>query len=710
MSHIAARRPARLSPLACLFAFLGFICAGAPSAQPSGASSTIAFNLHCDYATGLWNWEWVTGAEMRGLFCAARLANGTRLASSDYTRHDKPVIDHVTFTDVFGKGTKITVHHRAAGKPELLQEFWCYDHQDFFLTRLTLVSPVPVACNWLAPLVLDLQTSAGVGVVLDSFTSSTLRVLGVPFDNDNWVRFNGKPSSPADPDSYEVTALYDNATRHGFVIGSVDHDLWKTGIEARDLAPGAARRLCVYAGAASPGSRDAAPHGTVTSTTISSPRIFVGCFKDWRDGLEAYGRANATLHPPLPWAGGVPFGWNSWAAYGMKIDLPRYLAVSDFLAKTLQPNGFNNQGAVYLNWDSGWNRLREEQLLEGVRHLHANGQKAGIYLAPWGYWGNNLDRRVEGSSGTLHYRDLALCGPDGQPLPKLDGAWRLDPTHPFIIERTRAQLRKFVQWGYEYVKLDFLNFAAAEARHYDPAITTGAAAYTAAMKRISDELDPRKIGRPFFISLSIAPLFPGGAGHARRVSCDAFGALKDTEYLLNSLTYGWWMNGTLQPFNDPDHIVLYNKDKPASEAAARSRVNASAIAGTVMIDSDDLADPAAAERAARLLTNEEVNAVARAGRTFRPVEGDTGSRAADLFERRDASDLVYLAVFNFSPDQRTVKRIDLARAGLAPDATWRVRDLWTKQERRARATLELDLEPAASTILRLEREPQAPLR
>lgn len=45
----------------------------------------------------------------------------------------------------------------------------------------------------------------------------------------------------------------------------------------------------------------------------------------------------------------------------------------------------------------------------------------------------------------------------------------------------------------------------------------------AAYQFIDELLKPEKTGKPFFISLSIAPLFPNGYGHARRFSCDAFG-------------------------------------------------------------------------------------------------------------------------------------------------------------------------------------------
>ena len=43
--------------------------------------------------------------------------------------------------------------------------------------------------------------------------------------------------------------------------------------------------------------------------------------------------------------------------------------------------------------------------------------------------------------------------------------------------------------------------------------------------------------------------------------------MKDTEYTLNALSYGWWQDKVYQ-FNDPDHIVL----RDATDGENRARV------------------------------------------------------------------------------------------------------------------------------------------
>ena len=132
------------------------------------------------------------------------------------------------------------------------------------------------------------------------------------------------------------------------------------------------------------------------------------------------------------------------------------------------------------------------------------------------------------------------------------------------------------------------------------------------MKRIVDDLSPAKIGAPFYQPVDCAAFSVRLRAQPPR-SCDTFGSIQDSEYMLNSLTYGWWIGGTLYRFNDPDHIVL-----TASQTQARTRFNSAVIAGTMMLDSDDLSDPQWQERALKILTNPQINAVAKQGGAFHP--------------------------------------------------------------------------------------------
>ncbi|MNN77246.1 hypothetical protein D3C81_1936950 [compost metagenome] len=95
--------------------------------------------------------------------------------------------------------------------------------------------------------------------------------------------------------------------------------------------------------------------------------------------------------------------------------------------------------------------------------------------------------------------------------------------------------------------------------------------------------------------------------------------------------------------------------------------------------------------------------VARLGKTFRPVEGDLGERASDVFVLEAAEEgACYLAVFNFDDAQPAHKSVPLARAGLNAKAAYIIQDLWEGTHGEVPdGVLSVTLEPAESKIYKL---------
>lgn len=643
---------------------------------------------------------WSKSEAIKGLYAEAR--HGLeQLRSTYYSKHIVHEASVQPVEDGFGRGVRFAFEHQEPGKPVMRQHFRMYEQHVFLFTELEAEQSSEWETNELTPLAAYLND----GGVLEfgSETGGDVRTLFVPFDNDKWVRF-ASHAIPCSVQSYEVTAIYRSESRSGFVLGSVTHDIWKTGIVVEGTFAETVGRLRVYGGAADLHTRDTVAHGSVRGKSIVSPTIFVGAFPDYRDGLEAYGKANAVLSPALPWEGGVPVGWNSWSAVMSKLDFDVYTHTSDFFRKELQQNGFSGQdGSLYVNFDAFWDRLTEEQLRESVRRVKANGQKPGIYYTPFAFWGSDPDTPVEGTDGAVLYRDILIKDGAGSPLPKLDGAYAIDPTHPAAIQRIKSKLESFVESGFDYVKLDFLTHGAMEGVHYDSSVRTGIQAYNIGMAAIREALHPERIGRHFLINLSIAPLFPHGYAHSRRVSCDAFGTINDTEYMLNALTYGWWINDSLYRFNDPDHVVLYKSDnqRVTTEHEGRSRLNSAVIAGTSLLLGDDYRMEDAARRAKAWLTNLEVMALAKQGVTFRPVEGRSGSGGEDMF-LLDGAEGTWIAVFNYDGERASEKIALFERLGIDSSRGLVVRDLWNGSEWQVAAgasELRMELAPSESKLL-----------
>lgn len=678
-----------------LIAFLTLsFCAGATLSSSLPTQETIvASNAHVklgiDLKTGLYRVSWGENASLPGAAGFIRLEDQRIRRTTDYTEH---TVTDSKVKDGFGEGTKIELTHRKSGEPDLIHTFWVYRDRPEIYISLTARSESRIATNFFSPVESSVQLSKG----------DPLQVLFVPFDNDMFVRYNSQNWGP-EADTFETTAIYDNESRNGLVVGSVDHDLWKTGIAVRDRQAKQIGKMTVYGGAAGHWSHDKEVHGLVGGKTIKTARIFVGWFPDWRDGMESYARSNALVKPPLAWSEGVPFGWNSWGAVKMNLTNSLAVAATDFLSKTLVPAGFKSTTPTYVNLDAFWDNMKEEELVAFVENAHKAGLRAGIYWTPFAAWGDDLNSAVEGVQGKFRYWDLVIKDSKGQPLPKVDNGWPLDPTHPVTKERNTYYYKKFLRLGFDYLKLDFLSHASYEGQRYDKSVQTGIQAYNIGMQDTVDAFDPKKIGKPFFLSLGIAPLFPHGYGHARRMSCDAFSNIAATEYMLNSLTYSWWSHRHLYPFNDPDHLPVYQPSGggvvPAIEAL--SRMVSGVISGGMLLNGDDLTNAEARRRVQSLFTNPEMLALAKKGLTFRPIEAGTGAAATDAFVLHDPVDKsYYLAVFNYS-GSKVMKSVELGRAGIPTDVRYAAFDLASGKTVSVSRSVRLELEGTQCALLRL---------
>lgn len=496
------------------------------------------------------------------------------------------------------------------------------------------------------------------------------KMLLVPYDNTMWLRYEAA-ALRAGRKSYDLTVMFKEDTREGLLIGAMDFDKWKNALicSATD-----AKTFNVCSGVADEGTHDSLPHGTLLGREVSSSRFCVLYGQDYRKLLETYGDLVRKEQNILVWEEGVPFGFNSWAGLAFGLNPDNYQKSGEFLGKELRPAGYENGGINYCNLDAGWSSFPEDKLIHLTKQLHENGQKAGIYDAPFAFFGKDIHQEIEGAPGHT-FEEILLRNERGELLPRVDGAIPFDVTHPVWKQQMEWKLKNFLRWDYDYVKLDFMTHGGMEGCHFDKAVRTGRQAVNQGYRFIREILAPGKGEKPFFISLSIAPLFPCGFGHARRFSCDAFGTMEDVEYVLNAQTYAWWQSGRLYQYNDPDHICLlksFGMEKDSTEGEARARYTASAIAGTVMMLSDDYQRSKARERTLQFASNREINRMAAAGVSFCPAESNHDSAASAFTAVIDGKQ--YIALFHWHNGEETVS-VDCARAGLRPGTAYT--ELWS---------------------------------
>jgi len=568
--------------------------------------------------------------------------------------------------DAFGQGIKHTFILQQAGMPNMQQIIYTYSIHDYFFISVSLAGN-NMETNNMVPL---------KGALVDNQLKNDATSLFVPFDNDTFISYQALPlkANLSNP-SAEVTALYQNASRKGYVVGSIEHKDWKTGIlTAMDSnKQTTVEAICGYTSESI--TRDKIAHGYLKGNVVNSARIFFGSFKDWRTGMETYAKVNRIADPPIvfKWEKPTPVGWNSWGAMQEKITLEKANQVSDFFADSLKT--FRKDGVAYIDLDSYWDNLLKGGLTGDYSKLKAfadyaksKGLKPGIYWAPfvdWGFAGGG-NRKAEGTNYTFSEMWTKV----GTGYHDIDGARALDPTHPGTQQRIATVINQFKACGFEMIKIDFLGHAAIESDHfYDPNIKTGMQAYRVGMEFLLRQLDHQML-----VYAAISPsLASGRYVHMRRIACDAFKSIHDTEYTLNGVSNGWWQT-YLYDYIDADHVVF----SAQADGENTARFLSAIVTGTCITGDDFSRNGKWKNTAQRLLNNAGILKILQDGKAFVPVEGSKGKSASPFFIKQ-VGQVKYLAIFNYSDAEQNFK-LKFSRLGLKAGEKYNARNLINQKE------------------------------
>ena len=302
------------------------------------------------------------------------------------------------------------------------------------------------------------------------------------------------------------------------------------------------------------------------------------------DPLGALGAdAAARVGPLRP---GVPAGWCSWYELAERVTEDDVMA-SLAIARTFDPRAFR-----VMQIDDGFQRAAGDwdtnaKFPHGHRWLtdqvHAAGLDAGLWLAPFA---------VTNASGIpAAHPDWLLLGEDGLPL-KLDDqphwggqAFALDASQRAVQDWLRRLARTAVNdWGYDYLKLDFLYYGARGLRTGRG--TSGHEAFRAGMRALREGA-----GRAFLLGCG-APLQQSlGLVDGMRIGADvdaSWGGIQPA--VTAAMQRAHWHGRAWK--NDPDALVVR---EPMTLDEARAWASAIAISGQMAIASDRL-DRLPAER------------------------------------------------------------------------------------------------------------------
>ena len=563
-----------------------------------------------------------------------------------------------TISDIRGEGKSLTAVLEDENFPTLKQNFTFYNETNYFLISNELIGKDgEAASNYIAPVVVREGK-------IQNGTPRYTNFLQVPFDNDGWVTFETANLMESGL-GHEAGAFFTPDNKDGFIIGSVTHDTWKSAVEYKSSICGI-DELLVYSGANTPLTRDQSPHGTVHGESISSATFFLGFYENWKEGMNEYAKINTTFTPKRKSVGeGNPIGWNSWGSIQEKITHADAVATSDYIKENFQSTWKDENNTVYVNLDSYWDNLSYEQLCDFVKHCEENGQVAGAYFSPFVMWWDEYGMQNNYVADTgISFNDIRLKKADGTYYGNdIDGCYPMDVTHPVAQLNFRNNLEKLKSCGFKYIKLDFLVHGSLEGDYYDKSIQTGIQAYNYAMGKVAEIL-----GDDVFINLSMAPIFPYNYANGRRLCCDTYYKINETEYMMNSLTYGFWQS-ELYDWIDPDHIVIWGKDGKAKESHARSRLLSGIVTGGSFLTGDNFVNPIGDsekthKRYKELLTNEKLIEVLKLGRPFEGILSPDCPYAADVFTLENEGK-TYVAVFNYSKIGIKTKTVEVPAGAVA---------------------------------------------
>ncbi|SEW34776.1 hypothetical protein SAMN05428988_4210 [Chitinophaga sp. YR573] len=626
----------------CLCVCLFFNVQAQDSTVLSGSLVRVVVNNN----TGKVSYYFSTGAKLENTIATIDEHSSGYISSGSFKNHYTTI--HA-ITDSFGTGKQLDIEHTDAQiKFRLVQHIRVYNQHllinvEAIGTDLETrdISPLSVPGNLTMP-------------------GNDLRILDVPFDNDEWTRVNTIKWPGAKGTTYEFSSIYDIHTMSGIVFGSITHDFWKTGIVYGDS-------LKIYGGIATPdkdGTHDHAPHGTMKGNTLSSPLIYLSATNDIRTAFTDYGKANTIIAGKLTWKGYAPVYWNSFGVEGVlgysKVMMPTgVIKIADFI-HTL--DNFNKYAKPVLSIDSYDQGIYTTDLLASLgRYGKKRNEQMGFYFIPFAIWTwkNSIDQQMIGN--TL-LQDMVLRDKDRHPVLYKDGDWgayAIDPTHPATRQYIITQLQKAKAINATFIKIDFLTAGALESTsRYNKSVRSGMQAYNAGMKMLKGLVDSI-MGPDIFITQAISPMFPHQYAHTRFISTDVYSHLRDdepgfphygsTEASLSAGSHLWWVQGTLWPYTNLDVAVMkrFQQNPDLSEQEVKVRIYAMMAMGSILGDGSDFRDKLAVERAKKYLNNADVCQFFSNPKAFTPLRMSDGEGMDQQMSFYLKGDTTMVGLFNF---------------------------------------------------------------
>ncbi len=260
-------------------------------------------------------------------------------------------------------------------------------------------------------------------------------------------------------------------------------------------------------------------------------------------------------------------GWCSWYYYYGTEDRDKIFEnMEQFLSSPLGKDmgfiliddGWNqrqNNVCVWGDWTAGYKF--PEGMKDVCDRIHRAGLRAGIWLAPFA---------VSTKSELYAAHPDWVIGGEQDILNPNEGVLGLDLSNPAVLAYIREVFdRVFNEWGYDLVKIDFLQYAVGEGKRYDNRFS-GVQAFRNGLKIIRECAGDKIVlncGSPVLQSVGLCDAmrigsdvgsrwyFPLNEGGWPYGNCNIKSSVRYTVFRN-------WMHGVLWS-NDPDCLVVREK-------------------------------------------------------------------------------------------------------------------------------------------------------
>lgn len=297
----------------------------------------------------------------------------------------------------------------------------------------------------------------------------------------------------------------------------------------------------------------------------------------------------------------TPVGWCSWYHYFALISEKAVRANLEEMKKRKDDLGIevfqiDDGYSVTGDWLE-WNDKFPSGPQAIARDIAAGGFIPGLWVAPF------ICSR--GSNIYKKHKDWLLHNDKGKPvLVGLNPWWKgkafyaLDLTNPQALGYVERVMKQVKDWGYRYVKIDFVYAALLPGKRHDPT-KTGLEAYRAGLDVIR-----KTLGNDIFLLGCGAPMLPSvGMVDGMRVSADvaqywklrlsraisvapfdpaAENAIHGT-ICRSAMHRKWWIN-------DPDCLLVRKSKSRLSLAEIQTLATAIFLSGGMALLSDDMTD------------------------------------------------------------------------------------------------------------------------